>query len=40
LERGIDFAAIRRAQAGLLSDMDSIANVLYGRTAKPVAHVA
>ena len=31
LEQTAGYAAIRRAQAGLLADMDSIADVLYDR---------
>ena len=39
LETSLQFPAIHRAQAGLLSDMDYIADVLYGRVAlrAPVA---
>jgi hypothetical protein len=33
-------AAIRRAQKNLLSDMDFIADVLYGRAAQPVRMTA
>ena len=40
LESGMGLAAIHRAQAGLLADMDLIADVLYGRAAKPAAQVA
>jgi alkylation response protein AidB-like acyl-CoA dehydrogenase len=36
----LDFAAIQRAQAGLLADMDFVADALYGRAAKPVSRVA
>jgi len=32
--------AIRRAQAGLISDMDYVADVLYGRTSKRTAQAA
>jgi alkylation response protein AidB-like acyl-CoA dehydrogenase len=35
-----DFAALHRMQAGLMADMDLIADALYGRAAKPVARVA
>ncbi len=34
-EAALGLAAIHRAQAGLLSDMDYIADVLYGRAAAP-----
>jgi alkylation response protein AidB-like acyl-CoA dehydrogenase len=37
LESAIGLAAIHRAQAGLLADMDFIADVLYGRGAKRAA---
>jgi alkylation response protein AidB-like acyl-CoA dehydrogenase len=36
-ESKLGLAAIHRVQAGLLSDMDFISDVLYGRTAKPAA---
>jgi alkylation response protein AidB-like acyl-CoA dehydrogenase len=36
-EAGLGFPAIHRAQAGLLSDMDYISDVLYGRAAKRLA---
>jgi alkylation response protein AidB-like acyl-CoA dehydrogenase len=39
LEAGMGLAAIHRAQAGLLSDMDFVADVLYGRAAKTVANI-
>jgi len=39
-ETALNLSAIRRAQAGLVSDMDFVADVIYGRAAKPVAHVA
>jgi hypothetical protein len=29
-----DFAALHRAQTGLMTDMDLVADALYGRTAK------
>ena len=32
--------AIRRSQSGLMRDMDFVADLLYGRSAKSVAHVA
>ncbi len=35
-ETSLRLGAIHRAQAGLISDMDSIANVLYGRAAKRI----
>jgi alkylation response protein AidB-like acyl-CoA dehydrogenase len=31
LEAGIDMAAINRAQGGLLDDLDTVADALYGR---------
>ena len=34
-ETSLQFSAVHRAQAGLLSDMDFIADVLYARAAKP-----
>jgi len=34
-ETSLGLAAIHRAQAGLIPDMDSVADVLYGRAAKP-----
>jgi alkylation response protein AidB-like acyl-CoA dehydrogenase len=34
-ELSLDLPAIHRAQAGLISDMDFIADVLYARAAKP-----
>jgi alkylation response protein AidB-like acyl-CoA dehydrogenase len=40
LEADLNMPAIHRAQAGLIPDMDFIADVLYGRTAKPAAHLA
>jgi alkylation response protein AidB-like acyl-CoA dehydrogenase len=36
----LNFPAIHRAQTGLIPDMDYVADVLYGRAAKAVAHVA
>jgi hypothetical protein len=43
-ELAIGFSAIHRAQAGLVADMDYVADVLYGRAKKPaveeVAEVA
>ena len=35
LETSLQFPAVHRAQAGLMSDMDFIADVLYARAAKP-----
>jgi hypothetical protein len=35
-EAGLGMAAIHRAQANLISDMDFIADVLYGRAVQPV----
>jgi alkylation response protein AidB-like acyl-CoA dehydrogenase len=40
LEAALNLSAIHRAQIGLVSDMDFVADVLYGRVAKPAAHVA
>ena len=40
LETALNLPAIHRAQAGLVADMDFVADVLYGRVAKPAAHVA
>jgi len=34
-ETSLQMSAIHRAQAGLLSDMDTVADVLYARVAKP-----
>ena len=39
-ESALRLPAIHRAQAGLLSDMDHIADVLYGRVAKPASTAA
>jgi alkylation response protein AidB-like acyl-CoA dehydrogenase len=39
-EAALGMAAIRRAQKNLLSDMDFIADVLYGRAAQPVRMTA
>ena len=39
-EAALGLPAIRRAQAGLVSDMDYVADVLYGRTAKRTAQAA
>jgi len=36
----LNLPAIHLAQAGLMADMDLVADVLYGRIAKPAAHVA
>ncbi len=36
-ETALGFTAIHRAQAGLMADMDSVGDVLYGRVAKQVA---
>jgi hypothetical protein len=35
LEASLQLPAVHRAQAGLISDMDFIADVLYARVAKP-----
>jgi hypothetical protein len=34
-ETSLRLSAVHRAQAGLISDMDLIADVLYARAAKP-----
>jgi hypothetical protein len=34
-ETSLQLPAIHRAQAGLISDMDFVADVLYARAAKP-----
>ncbi len=39
-EAAVNLPAILRAQTGLVSDMDFVADVLYGRALKPAAHVA
>jgi alkylation response protein AidB-like acyl-CoA dehydrogenase len=39
-EDALHLPAIHRAQVGLIADMDFVADVLYGRVAKAVAHVA
>jgi len=39
-EAAVNLPAILRAQTGLVSDMDFVADVLYGRAIKPAAHVA
>jgi hypothetical protein len=39
-ETSLGLPAVHRAQAGLISDMDFIADVLYGRVAKRVAVAA
>jgi len=36
----VDFAALHRAQAGLVADMDLIADALYGRASRPATRVA
>ncbi len=36
-EIALGFSAIHRAQAGLIADMDYVADVLYGRAAKRAA---
>jgi alkylation response protein AidB-like acyl-CoA dehydrogenase len=38
-EAELGLPAIHRAQAGLIADMDYVADVLYGRTVKPEAHL-
>ena len=37
-EASLGLPAVHRAQAGLISDMDYIADVLFNRTAKEVEH--
>jgi len=39
-EANLGLSAIHRAQAGLIADMDYIADVLYNRAAKPTARAA
>ena len=39
-EAALNFTAIHRAQAGLIADMDFVADVLYGRAGKAAARVA
>jgi hypothetical protein len=39
-ETALGMPAIRRAQAGLIADMDYVADVLYGRTAKSKVQAA
>ena len=39
-ETALNLTAIHRAQAGLIADMDFVADVLYGRAGKPAARVA
>ncbi len=39
-EAELGLPAIHRAQAGLISDMDYVADVLYGRVARPEARLA
>ncbi len=39
-EAALNLTAIHRAQAGLIADMDFVADVLYGRAGKPAARVA
>ncbi len=39
-ETSLGLPAIHRAQAGLIADMDFVADALYGRAAKRVAHAA
>jgi len=36
----VDWAAVYRAQAGLVADMDLVADALYGRSAKAAGRVA
>ena len=38
-EAALGLTAIHRAQAGLVADMDYVADVLYGRVKKPAAEV-
>ena len=37
-EASLGLPAIHRAQAGLISDMDFVADVIYGRAAKRAEH--
>ncbi len=39
-ETSLGLPGVHRAQAGLISDMDSVADVLYGRAAKPAGVAA
>ena len=39
-EAALGLPAIHRAQAGLIADMDFVADVLYGRAARAAARVA
>jgi alkylation response protein AidB-like acyl-CoA dehydrogenase len=39
-EAALNLSAIRRAQAGLILDMDFVADVLYGRAIKAAGHAA
>ena len=39
-EAALNLSAIHRAQTGLISDMDFVADVLYGRANRAAAHVA
>jgi hypothetical protein len=39
-EKSVGLPAIHQAQAGLISDMDYVADVLYGRTAKRTEQAA
>jgi alkylation response protein AidB-like acyl-CoA dehydrogenase len=39
-EAALNLSAIRRAQLGLISDMDFVADVLYGRATKAAVHAA
>jgi alkylation response protein AidB-like acyl-CoA dehydrogenase len=39
-EAALNLSAIRRAQVGLIPDMDFVADVLYGRATKAATHVA
>ena len=39
-EAALNLSAIHRAQSGLIPDMDFVADVLYGRVAKPAVHAA
>jgi hypothetical protein len=40
LESAINLPAIHQAQAGLMGDMDLLADVLYGRVARSAGHAA
>ena len=39
-ESALNLPAIRGGQAGLVADMDLVADLIYGRAARPAAQVA